>query len=96
MIAAGWVSEVAALLDRGYGVELPSMSSLGYREIAGHLTEGSPLPDAVLRIKSRTHRLIRQQYGWFRLNDGAVRWFEGSARGLDQAASWCCERLVEG
>ena len=37
MVAAGLVEEMASLLDAGYSPDLPSLSSLGYREIAAHL-----------------------------------------------------------
>ena len=43
MIEAGLVEEVARLLDMGYDRALPSMSGLGYREIAAHLLDGPPL-----------------------------------------------------
>ena len=33
MIAAGWLEEVRALVDRGFSLDLPSMSSLGYGEL---------------------------------------------------------------
>ena len=30
---------------------------------------------AVQQIKSETHRYVRQQYNWFRLQDGRIQWF---------------------
>ena len=76
MLRAGWVGEVEGLIARGYGADLPSMSSIGYREIAAHLSDGSPLEETAEEIKRRTRRFARQQYAWFRLDDERIRWFE--------------------
>ena len=46
MIAAGLVEEVSRLLDMGYDRTLPSMSGLGYREIAAHLLDGWTLAES--------------------------------------------------
>ncbi len=74
MIAAGLVEEVAGLLDMGYDRALPSMSGLGYREIAAHLLDGSPLDEAVERTKFSTHEFIRRQDVWFRGHDNGILW----------------------
>ena len=66
MIAAGWLSEVEGLLADGYGPDLPSMSSVGYSELADVLAGVLSMDEAVQRIKYRTHRLARAQYAWFR------------------------------
>lgn len=74
MIAAGLVDEVARLLEMGYDRALPSMSSLGYREIAAHLLDGAPLSEAVDRAKFSTHDFIRRQDVWFRGHDNGILW----------------------
>jgi len=74
MIAAGLVDEVARLLKMGYDRALPSMSGLGYREIAAHLLDGSPLDEAILRSKFSTHEFIRRQEVWFRGHDNGILW----------------------
>ena len=84
MIAAGWVDEVRSLLERGYGPELPSMSSVGYGELVRHLNGELSLDEAVERIKGRTHRFARHQYAWFRPGDERIRWFNAET-GLDDA-----------
>ena len=76
MIENGWPEEVACLLENGYYPELPSMSSLGYRDIAACITENMALDEAVVRIKSSTHRFARNQYAWFRLNDPRIHWLD--------------------
>ena len=86
MMAAGWVAEVEGLLRSGYGPGLPSISSLGYRELCQHLHGQKTLDEAVARIKQRTRRLAKQQQTWFKPSDERIRWFSGSPDGLDSAA----------
>lgn len=74
MIAAGLVDEVARLLDMGYDRALPSMSGLGYREIAVHLLDGWTLDEAIERTKFSTHEFIRGQDVWFRGHDNGILW----------------------
>jgi tRNA dimethylallyltransferase len=75
MIETGLINEVKGLIDMGYGPELPSMSSLGYREIAAYLNNTIDLAGAVEKIKFETHRFARSQYSWFHLNDARINWF---------------------
>jgi tRNA dimethylallyltransferase len=89
MVAAGWLDEVRWLLARGYRRDLPSMSGLGYREIAAHLVGELGLDEALARAKARCHRYARAQYGWFRLDDPRIAWVEAGP-GADERI----ERLV--
>ena len=66
MLAAGVVEETAGLVARGYDWRLPSMSSLGYREIGAYLRGEATLAAAVERLKLNTHAYIRRQLTWFR------------------------------
>ncbi len=75
MIKRCLVEEVAGLLKKGYSPSLPSMSGIGYRQIAQFLRGEMTLPEAVDKMKHETHRLVRHQYAWFRLNDSRIRWF---------------------
>jgi tRNA dimethylallyltransferase len=76
MIEAGLVAEAEGLLHRGYDADLPAMSGLGYRQIAGYLRGETSLDRAVRQIKRETRRFARQQYVWFRLEDETIRWFD--------------------
>ena len=98
MMQRGLVEEVQQLLEKGYSPLLPSMSGIGYRQIAQFLQGVMTLPEAVDRIRYETHRLARHQYAWFRLNDMRIRWFdvtrtkrEASTVALDEI-----KHLVEG
>jgi tRNA dimethylallyltransferase len=73
MIAAGLVAEVRALLDRGYGPDLPAMSSIGYAEISAYLRGQATLPEAIAQLKANTHRYVRHQETWLRRNRTAER-----------------------
>ena len=74
MIAAGFVAEVARLLDMGYDRRLPAMSGLGYGEMAAHLLDGANIDEAIERTKFSTHDFIRQQDVWFRGHDNGIMW----------------------
>ena len=76
MMDAGWLSEVAALHEMGYGADLPSMSGVGYGELAEYLQGKTSLDGAVQRTKFRSHRYARQQHAWFKGGDPRIRWFD--------------------
>lgn len=77
MLAEGVVEETAGLMARGYDWRLPSMSSLGYREIGAYLRGESTLAEAVERFKLATHRYIRRQLTWFR-PDARIAWLDAA------------------
>ena len=95
MMADGLVDEVQDLVARGYDWALPSMSSLGYRQLGEYLRGECTLPDAVQRIKFATHRYARQQYAWFRPGDPAIAWFQASGSPRD-VADGILETITEG
>ena len=76
MIKNGLIDEVKALLNKGYGLGLPSMSGIGYKQIGLYLTNQISLDDAVQKIKYATHSFARRQYNWFRLTDKRIKWFD--------------------
>ncbi|MFA4835386.1 MAG: tRNA (adenosine(37)-N6)-dimethylallyltransferase MiaA [Dehalococcoidia bacterium] len=94
MIEQGFVGEVKSLLDRGYSLELPSMSSVGYRQMGKFLSGEMSLPDYIQRIKFETHRFARHQYAWFRLKDERIRWFDTGEKAADDALR-LAERMLK-
>lgn len=76
MIERGLVDEVENLIKMGYDFTLPSMSGIGYRQIGQYLNGETTIEEAVQKIKTETHRFIRQQYAWFRLKDDRIHWFD--------------------
>lgn len=77
MLDSGFVEEVRRLLDAGYSPDLPSLSSLGYREIAAYLRGEMTLDAAIERLKFSSHRLARMQSTWFRADDPRIHWIDG-------------------
>ena len=88
MFEAGFVAEVQRLLDMGYGRDLPSMSGIGYKEIAEHLAGGRDLASAIEGTKTGTHRLARHQHAWFKQANERIYWI---ATGVDGARDEVCK-----
>ena len=81
---AGWLDEVRCLLERGVKEEQPSMSSVGYRELAACLQGETSLEDAVRNIKSQTRQFARRQSAWFRLSDPRIRWLQSNENAVER------------
>jgi tRNA dimethylallyltransferase len=69
----GWIEEVRALQDRGYGAAR-AMGAVGYREVAAHLAGEIPRAELALTIVRATRVFARRQRTW--LNHSPVRWLE--------------------
>jgi tRNA dimethylallyltransferase len=52
------------------------MSGIGYKQIGMFLKGELALPVAIQQIKYETHRFVRHQYAWFRLQDNRIKWFD--------------------
>lgn len=74
MFAGGLLDEVRRLLAMGYTRALPSMSGIGYKEVAEHLAGERDLAAAIEGTKTRTHRLARHQHAWFKRSDRRITW----------------------
>jgi tRNA dimethylallyltransferase len=76
MMEHGFAPEVESLVKMGYDLTFPAMSGIGYRQV-GQLIKGEITQEAaVQKIKTETHRFIRHQYAWFRLDDKKIHWFD--------------------
>lgn len=73
---AGFLDEVAALLDQGYDANTPAMNAHGYREamrsIKGELSE----TEAKAQMTANTIAYAKRQRTWWR-RDASVRWVLG-------------------
>jgi tRNA dimethylallyltransferase len=76
MIHSGLLSEVQELLDAGYGPELPSMSAIGYKQIADALSGKVPLEEAIQEMRKLTRQFVRRQANWFKPSDPKIHWFD--------------------
>ena len=83
MIKQSLVEEVKRLTNMSYDLNLPAMSGIGYKQIGMFLKGELTLDAAIPQIKFETHRLVRHQYNWFRLNDDRIQWFN-IQRKIDQ------------
>ncbi len=86
MMASGLLEEVRKLNTAGYGCDLPSMMSIGYRQICAHLASDLTLDDAVAQMKTETHRLVRMQHTWFRPDDERIHWLDATSQRLREHA----------
>jgi tRNA dimethylallyltransferase len=74
MVEAGFLDEVRGLASRGYSLELKSLRSVGYAQMA-KVVRGSLTIDAALEeMKQVTRQLAKRQLTWFR-GDKEIRWF---------------------
>jgi tRNA dimethylallyltransferase len=80
MMELGLVEEVKNLMNMSYSLNLPSMSSIGYRQIGEFLEGKVTLEAAGQQIKFESHRLVRQQYNWFSPKDDRIKWFDVQGR----------------
>jgi len=91
MIEQGLVAEVRKLVNMGYDLALPAMSGISYKQIGMFLRGELTLASAIQQIKFETHRFVRHQYNWFRLDDDRIKWFDI----LDKAESEITTRLAK-
>jgi tRNA dimethylallyltransferase len=85
LFANGVLDEVRALLEAGYGPDLPPMSGHGYREAAAHLAGESSLDEAIELTARRTRQYAKRQLTWFR-RDARIAWLPADGRsGADRA-----------
>lgn len=73
MLAEGLVDEVRSLLDRGFGPELKSMQSLGYRHMVNFIQGRLAWDEAVRTLKRDHRRYAKRQMTWFGANPN-VTW----------------------
>jgi len=75
MIKAGLVDEVERLLEQGYGLDLPALQSIGYRQIGLYLRGEVTMEEAIALIKRDSHHFAKRQLTWFRA-DKDIRWYD--------------------
>lgn len=73
MIADGFMDEVNALLNKGYGFDLKPLQTLGYRHMGLVIRGEASAEEALALMKRDTRRLAKQQLTWFR-GDRDIQW----------------------
>lgn len=72
MINAGLLDEVKGLMSKGYGEDLKSMQSLGYRHMVDFMAGRLTWEEAVRTLKRDTRRFAKRQLTWFRADKEIV------------------------
>lgn len=72
MIKDGLVEEMRDLLKK-YRADLPSLNTIGYKEIGDYLRGKITLREAIAKIKTNTHAYVRRQETWFK-RDKNIKW----------------------
>ncbi|MDY6950255.1 MAG: tRNA (adenosine(37)-N6)-dimethylallyltransferase MiaA [Thermodesulfobacteriota bacterium] len=78
MLSQGFVDEVKGLLDRGYGPDLKSMQSIGYRHVSDFLLGRVDWEETVRLFKRDTRRYAKRQFTWSRA-DQKIQWRQPEA-----------------
>lgn len=84
MLETGLVKEVEGLLARGLPPDLPAMTAIGYRQIAGYLQGVISLDEAVRQMRRATRQFVRRQSNWFKADDPHIHWFE-ARQGVEES-----------
>jgi tRNA dimethylallyltransferase len=90
MLGQGALEEVRALLEAGYGPELPAMRAVGVAELALYLAGKMTLDQAVEAGKRETRRYAKRQLTWLRNRMARERPRYGFEIAEDAAAALRC------
>lgn len=75
-ILEGLEKEALALVKQKYGWNLPSMSSIGYKQIGDFLEGRRTKEEAIEDIKQATRKYAKRQMTWFK-RDKRIIWIDG-------------------
>ncbi len=78
MMTEGLLDEALRLDAAGYNLGSGALSGVGYTELGMYLAGEMTLDEAVSRAKTRTHRLVRRQYTWFKPGDPRIDWLDAT------------------
>jgi len=73
MYQAGLVKETQKLIDKGYDINSPALSALGYKHIYTYLKKKITLKQALELMKRDTKRFAKRQLTWFK-KDKRIHW----------------------
>lgn len=86
MIAMGLVDEVKGLREKGYGITLNALNTVGYKEVFNYLDGVYDYNEMLRLIKQNTRRFAKRQLTWFR-GDKRIQWITmNEGKSLDEAA----------
>lgn len=94
MMAAGWLAEVEALVQR-YGPEAHALGvAHGYPELVEVVRGQRPLGEALAQIRINIHQYSRRQMTWFRRNPD-IQWAVLDAQTPEQVQDWAKAAIEE-
>ena len=76
MISEGFIEEVKGLLIKGYSPHLPSMSAIGYKQVAAYINGEITIDEAVILMRRLTRQFVRRQANWFKLSNPDIHWYQ--------------------
>jgi tRNA dimethylallyltransferase len=87
MLEEGFEAEVRGLLERGdLSPSLPSMRSVGYRQMLNYLLGNCPREEMISRAIIATRQLAKRQFTWLRADDEA-HWLDENGDVLAQSTA---------
>ena len=89
----GFVEEVKELLKK-YSLDLPALSSLGYRQVAMYIKGNLGLVEATQRIKFDLHGYIRRQLTWFK-RDRSINWYDITMENLSEELRFLVQEFLQ-
>lgn len=96
MMQNGLLAEVEGLYARGdLHSDLPSIRSVGYRQLWRHLEGAHSLEQASVNAKTATRRLAKRQLTWLRSDHNVVHLPSGDLRDVTGALSKIQERIEQ-
>ena len=95
MMTHGLLDEARRLDAAGYVLGSGPLSGVGYTELGRYLAGEMTLDEAVDRSKTRTHRLVRRQYTWFKPGDPRINWLDATHRLPVTEAALLARRFLE-
>jgi tRNA dimethylallyltransferase len=75
-IARGLLEEIQSVLKKGYAPDLPSMTSIGCKELMPYFSGKMTLDEAKEIIQGNTRKYARRQITWFR-REKNIHWIHG-------------------
>lgn len=87
MFKRGLVNEVRHLLKKGVSPDAPSMTSIGYNDIARHLRGEITLQEAIDLVKRRTRQYTKRQITWFK-RDKRIHWAVSEEEAAKKVKKW--------
>jgi tRNA dimethylallyltransferase len=94
-IASGLEEETKSLVKQKYGWNLPSMSSIGYKQMGDYLAGHCTKEEAVSDIKQATRKYAKRQMTWFK-RDKRIEWLSGDEKTITAQAEQLVSNFISG